>query len=142
MAACCLILQLSSVPLQLLLYLTALYYVFYFLFTLSVLIYKSQVLSYPYESLVTDVSLLFFMAALEAVRLFFGVRGNLLESEGYVVANMCLTGATALLSVYFLVWQSYVLRADVVVNAVLLAAYGLGGVLAFITVARFTSVYS
>ncbi|XP_055780326.1 transmembrane protein 80-like isoform X3 [Salvelinus fontinalis] len=102
---------LSSVPLQLLLYLTALYYVLYFLSTLCMIIYKS-------------------------------VRGNLQETEGYMWANLAMTVATALLSVYFLVWQLYVMQADVIINAVLLSVYGLGGVLGLATLARFTSVYS
>lgn len=67
-----------------------------------------------------------------------GMKGNLKEAEGYVVANLAMTGATVLLSVYFLAWQSYVLRADVIINGVLLVVYGMGAVLAFITVARFT----
>uniref|UniRef100_A0A4W5NM83 Transmembrane protein 80 n=1 Tax=Hucho hucho TaxID=62062 RepID=A0A4W5NM83_9TELE len=61
---------LSSVPLQLLLYLTALYYVFYFLSTLCMIICKSRVLSYPDDLLTQDVGLLFFMAGLELLRLY------------------------------------------------------------------------
>ena len=67
-----------------------------------------------------------------------GVSGNLKETEGHVVGSLLLTGTSMLLSVYFLAWQSYVLRADLILNAVLLGVYSLGGVLAFITVARFT----
>ncbi|XP_056138573.1 transmembrane protein 80-like [Lampris incognitus] len=102
------------------------------------IIYKSHVLSYPDDRLALDVGLLLLMAALEVIRLFFGVKGNLKEAGGYIVANLVLTGTTTLLSVYFLAWQSYVLRADVIINAVLLVAYGMGAVLSFITVARFT----
>ncbi|KAM3869953.1 transmembrane protein 80-like [Diretmus argenteus] len=134
--------KLSSVPFQMLLYLTTIYFVLYFLSTLSMIIYKSQVLSYPDENLALDLALLFLMAALEVLRFFAGVKGNINEVGGYVVGNLVLTGTTVLLSVYFLTWQSYVLRADVIINSVLLVAYGVGGVLAFITVARFTSVYS
>ncbi|XP_071261284.1 transmembrane protein 80-like isoform X2 [Salvelinus alpinus] len=131
---------LSSVPLQLLLYLTALYYVLYFLSTLCMIIYKSRVMSYPDDLLTQDVGLLFFMACLELLRLYCGVRGNLQETEGYMWANLAMTVATALLSVYFLVWQLYVMHADVIINAVLLSVYGLGGVLGLATLARFTSV--
>ncbi|KAG7255937.1 hypothetical protein CRUP_003708 [Coryphaenoides rupestris] len=125
----------SSIPFQLLLYLSGVLFVFYFLCTLSMIVYKSHVLSYPEESLACDLGLLLLMAALEALR----VTGNLKEVEGYVVVNLVLTGATMLLAVYFLAWQSYVLRADLIINAVLLTSYSLAGVLAFVTVARFTS---
>ena len=70
------------------------------------------------------------------------MRGNLQEREGYVGINMVLTVPTVMLSVYFLIWQTYVLRADVIVNALLLSMYGLGGLLAFITLARFTRLES
>ncbi|XP_062316708.1 transmembrane protein 216 isoform X1 [Osmerus eperlanus] len=133
---------LSSAPLQLLLYLTGVYYVFYFLSTLGMLIYKSRVLSYPGDNLTLEVCLLFLMAGLEMLRLYSGMRGNLQEREGYVGINMVLTVPTVMLSVYFLIWQTYVLRADVIVNALLLSMYGLGGLLAFITLARFTSAYT
>ncbi|XP_069037953.1 transmembrane protein 80-like [Lepisosteus oculatus] len=64
--------QLSSVPLQVLFYLTGLYFAFYCLCTLLMVIYKSQVLSYPDRDLALDLALLFLMAVLEAVRLYWG----------------------------------------------------------------------
>lgn len=65
-----------------------------------------------------------------------GVKGNLTENEGYIIGNLILTGASILLTVYFLVWQTYVMRADVIISSILLALYGLGGLLAFSTLAR------
>ncbi|KAI1895929.1 hypothetical protein AGOR_G00111830 [Albula goreensis] len=133
---------LSSVPLQLLLYLSAIYFLFYFLSTLCMIIYKSQVLSYPDGNLTLDLCLLLLMAALELLRLYWGVRGNLQESEKFVGGSLALTGVTVLLSVYFLLWQSYVLRADVIINAVLLGLHLLAALMGLIALARFTSAYS
>ncbi|KAK3558293.1 hypothetical protein QTP86_014686, partial [Hemibagrus guttatus] len=137
--------QFSSVLLQILLYLSAFYSLFYFLSSLCMIIYKSQMLSYPDKYLALDVCLLLLMAAFEILRIYWaislsssGVRGNLQESERYVGASLLLTGATLLLAVYFLVWQSYVLRADVIINAILLCIYGLSGVAGFGVLARFT----
>ncbi|XP_044050464.1 transmembrane protein 80-like isoform X2 [Siniperca chuatsi] len=132
---------LSSVTFQLLLKLTTIYFVFYFLFTLGLIIRKSLVLSYPVDAVVCDVSLLFLLAALEFLHFFCGVKGNLTESEGYILANLIVTGTTILLTVYFLVWQTYVMWADVFISSVLLVVYGLDGVLAFSTLARLASVY-
>ncbi|CAM4584397.1 unnamed protein product [Caretta caretta] len=64
--------QLSSVPLQILFYLNGFYYIFYFLATLLMIIYKSQVFSYPDNYLGLDLALLFIMATLEAIRLYLG----------------------------------------------------------------------
>ncbi|KAM7414689.1 hypothetical protein PAMA_019482 [Pampus argenteus] len=133
---------LSSVTFQFLLKLTAVYFVCYFLFTLSLIIRKSLVLSYPVDALVSDVSLLFLLAALEFLLFYCGVKGNLTESEGYILANLIVTAVTILLTVYFLVWQTYVMWADVIISSVLLVVYGLNGGLAFSTLARITSVYS
>ncbi|XP_026031538.1 transmembrane protein 80 [Astatotilapia calliptera] len=133
---------LSSVTLQLLLHVTAAYFVFYFLFTLGLIIKKSLVLSYPSDALVCDIFLLFLLAALEFLHFSIGVKGNLTESETYVFGNLLLTGATILLTVYFLVWQSYVMRADVIISSVSLGLYGLDGVLAFSTLTRFARVHS
>ncbi|KAM7396809.1 hypothetical protein PAMP_019820 [Pampus punctatissimus] len=69
-----------------------------------------------------------------------GVKGNLTESEGYILANLIVTAVTILLTVYFLVWQTYVMWADVIISSVLLVVYGLNEVLAFSTLARITSL--
>ncbi|XP_062277544.1 LOW QUALITY PROTEIN: transmembrane protein 80-like [Scomber scombrus] len=134
--------QLPSVTLQVLLKLTTVYFVFYFLFTLSLIIRKSLVLSYPVEALASDVSALFLLAALEFLHFFCGVKGNLTESESYLLINLIVTVTTIVLTVYFLVWQTYVMWVDVVISSVLLVVYGLNGILAFSTFARITSVYS
>ncbi|XP_074488840.1 LOW QUALITY PROTEIN: transmembrane protein 80-like [Sebastes fasciatus] len=134
--------QLSSVTLQLLLKLTAVYFVFYFLFTLGLIIRKSLVLSYPADALICDVSLLFLLAALQFLHLFCGVKGDLTESEGYILANLIVTATALPLTVYFLLWQTYVLLADVILSSVLLVVYGVDGFVALSTLARLASVYS
>ncbi|XP_070828836.1 transmembrane protein 80-like [Chaetodon trifascialis] len=133
---------LSSVTFQLLLKLTSIYFVFYFLFTLGLIIRKSLVLSYPADHLVCDVGLLFLLAALDVLHFFCGVKGNLSESQGHILANLILTGTTILLTVYFLLWQTYVMRADIIISSVLLVVYSLDGALAFSALARLASVYS
>ncbi|XP_026562416.1 transmembrane protein 80 [Pseudonaja textilis] len=130
---------LSSVPLQILFFLDGIYYVFYFLATLLMIIYKSQIFTYPYNLLTLDLILLFFMALLEATRLYFGTKGNLTEEEVPLGISLGVTIGSVLLSVYFLVWQTYILRADVIINGVLLVAYGLEGILQIIAIAAFVS---
>ncbi|XP_026524009.1 transmembrane protein 80 [Notechis scutatus] len=130
---------LSSVPLQILFFLDGIYYVFYFLAALLMIIYKSQIFTYPYNLLTLDLILLFFMALLEAIRLYFGTKGNLTEEEAPLGISLGVTIGSVLLSVYFLVWQTYILRADVIINGVLLVAYGLEGILQIIAIAAFVS---
>nr|XP_033784421.1 transmembrane protein 80 isoform X2 [Geotrypetes seraphini] len=130
---------LSSVPLQILFYFNIVYYIFYFLATLLMIIYKSQVFSYPDANLALDLALLFIMVILEAVRLYLGVKGNLTEEELPLGISLALTVANVILSVYFLVWETYVLRADVIINALLLIFYGLEGILDIFSIAAFVS---
>lgn len=59
-----------------------------------------------------------------------GVKGNLSDSQGYIVALLVATASTILLTVYFLVWQTYVMRVDVIISSILLVAFGLDGLLA------------
>ncbi|KAM6466635.1 transmembrane protein 80 [Liasis olivaceus] len=130
---------LSSVSLQILFCLGAIYYIFYFLAVLLMIIYKSQVFTYPNNLLTLDLVLLFFMALLEAIRLYFGTKGNLTEEEAPLGISLGITVGNVILSVYFLVWQTYILRADVIINVVLLVAYGLEGILEIIAIAAFVS---
>ncbi|OXB56115.1 hypothetical protein ASZ78_011699 [Callipepla squamata] len=127
--------QLSSIPLQLLFYINQFYYIFYFTVTLTMIAYKSHVFSYPDQFLTPDLALLCIMAALEALRLYLGSRGNLAEDEGPLGLSLAITIGSILLSVYFLVWQTYVLKLDVIMNSVLLLMYGLESVLQVSTIA-------
>lgn len=48
-----------------------------------------------------------------------------------------ITVGSMILSVYFLTWQTYVLKADVIINTVLLFIYGLESVLQVLSIAAF-----
>ncbi|XP_068117410.1 transmembrane protein 80 isoform X1 [Hyperolius riggenbachi] len=130
-------LVLSSVPLQILLYINIMYYVFYFLASLLMIIYKSQVFSYPDSNLALDLGLLFLMAIIESVRLYLGMMGNLTEEQLPLGSSLFFTVGNVLLSVYFLVWETYILRADLIINGILLVFYGLEVVLEIFTIAAF-----
>ncbi|XP_010011076.1 PREDICTED: transmembrane protein 80, partial [Nestor notabilis] len=129
--------QMSSVPLQLLFYVNGVYFIFYFLATLAMVLYKSQVFSYPDDFLTLDLTLLFVMAIVEVLRLYLGARGNLTEEEGPLGLSLVMTVGSVFLAVYFLVWQTYVLKADVILNAVLLLSYGMESILKVSAIAAF-----
>nr|XP_004654227.2 transmembrane protein 80 [Jaculus jaculus]XP_044998285.1 transmembrane protein 80 [Jaculus jaculus] len=128
---------LSSVPLQMLLQLSRLYYSLYFLVTLLMIAYKSQVFSYPYNYLVLDLALLLLMGIVEAARLYLGTKGNLTEAEAPLAISLALTAGSGLLAAYFLLWQTLVLWMDSVLSAVLLVLHGLEAVLQVVVIAAF-----
>ncbi|XP_051884789.1 transmembrane protein 80-like isoform X3 [Pristis pectinata] len=133
---------LSSIPLQMIYNFNIFYYVFYFLATFLMVIYKSQVFSFPDGNLALDLILLILMVILEVIRLYHGFKGNLTEEVVPIVINLVLTIGSMLLSLYYLLWQTYVLKADVIINAILLAIYGLEEVLDVIAVSTFARIYT
>ena len=68
-----------------------------------------------------------------------GTTGNLMEAEVPLAASLVLTVGSALLSAYFLLWQTLVLRADSALGAPLLALHGLEAVLQVVAIAAFVS---
>ncbi|XP_072375109.1 transmembrane protein 80-like [Scyliorhinus torazame] len=133
---------LSSIPLQIVYYFNVFYYSFYFLATLLMVIYKSQVFSFPDGNLALDLILLILMVILEMIRLYLGFKGNLIEEAIPIVTSLVLTIGSLLLCLYFLFWQTYVLKADVIINAILLVTYGLEGILDIIAVSAFARFYT
>ncbi|KAM5247153.1 transmembrane protein 80 [Ctenodactylus gundi] len=118
-------------------YLSGLYYTLYFLVTFLMIIYKSQVFSYPHDCLVLDVALLFLMGILEAVRLYLGTKGNLTEAGVPLATSLALTVGGSFFSFHFLLWQTLVLWADLVLSASLLVLHGLEATLQLVALAAF-----
>ncbi|KAM4667419.1 transmembrane protein 80 [Amazona ochrocephala] len=68
-----------------------------------------------------------------------GVRGNLTEEESLLGLSLVMTVGSTFLAVYFIVWQTYVLKTDIILNTVLLVLYGMESILKVSTIAAFTS---
>ncbi|XP_059008444.1 transmembrane protein 80 isoform X8 [Mustela lutreola] len=126
-------------PSLLLLYLSGACWALHLLATLLMILYKSQVFSYPNPYLVLDLTLLLLMGALEVTRLYLGTKGNLTEAEVPLAISLVLTAGGALLSTYFLLWQTLVLWADCILSTTLLALHGLEAVLQLVAIAAFVS---
>lgn len=62
-----------------------------------------------------------------------------MEAEVPLAASLVLTVGSALLSAYFLLWQTLVLRVDSALGAPLLALHGLEAVLQVVAIAAFVS---
>ncbi|XP_053418754.1 transmembrane protein 80 isoform X4 [Nycticebus coucang] len=118
-------------------YLSGMYYALYFLATLLMIVYKSQVFSYPSAYLARDLILLFVMGILEGIRLYLGTKGNLTEAEGPLAASLALTVGSALLSAHFLLWQTLVLWVDLALSTVLLVLHSLEAALQVVAIAAF-----
>ncbi|KAM9015673.1 transmembrane protein 80 [Ara ararauna] len=100
---------------------------------------RGQAFSYPEDFLSVDLTLLVIMAIAEVLRLYLGVRGNLTEEEGLLGLSLVMTVGSVFLAVYFLVWQTYVLKTDIILNTVLLLLYGIESILKVSAIAAFIS---
>ncbi|KAJ8315020.1 hypothetical protein KUTeg_007170 [Tegillarca granosa] len=129
----------SSLPYQVLLYINAWYFGFFFLCEILIFIFKGETLPYAENVLPAEVILVFILAGIEALRIFFAQKGNLTERIPGVVVSILLSIPAILGAIFLLLWQTYVLRIDVILAAIQLAFLGLElifGIISIITFAR------
>ncbi|XP_077640454.1 transmembrane protein 216 isoform X1 [Lonchura striata] len=130
----------SSAPLQVLLFLNGWYCATYFLLEAFVFVYKVLLLPYPVYNLVLDVVLLLLYLGIEATRIFFGSKGNLCQRKVPLSLSLALTVPAAVLAVYYLLLQTYSLRLEAFLSAILLLFYGLELLLGFLALLSFSSM--
>ncbi|KAM9357222.1 transmembrane protein 216 isoform 1-T1 [Symphorus nematophorus] len=130
--------QLSSTPLQVLLYLNSWYFAAFYLAEILMFIYKGILLPYPSDNLVLDVVLLLLFLGLETLRIFYGWKGNLCERSLASCVSLFILFPCTALAVYYLLLQTFVLRLEFLLSAVLLAFYGLEFLLGLLSVSTFS----
>ncbi|KAK3098595.1 hypothetical protein FSP39_021085 [Pinctada imbricata] len=98
-----------------------------------------ETLPYPQNVLPAEIILLFILTGIEALRIFFAIKGNLTERGIGVFVSLLLSIPACLGAVFLLLWQTYVLRVDVILAAIQLAFIGfelIFGLISIITFAR------
>ncbi|KAI4874750.1 hypothetical protein NFI96_028368 [Prochilodus magdalenae] len=130
-------------PLQVLLYLNSWYFAAFFVAEVLMFVYKGVLLPYPQANLILDIVLLLLYAGLETLRLFYGWKGNLCERSLTLSVSVFVLVPCTVLSVYYLLLQTFVLRLEFILNAVLLCFYGLELILGLMTISSFSraSIY-
>ncbi|XP_043982785.1 transmembrane protein 216 isoform X1 [Gambusia affinis] len=131
---------LSSTPLQVLLYLNSWYFSAFYLAEILMFIYKGILLPYPADNLVLDVVLLLLFLALETLRIFYGWKGNLCERSLSSCVSLFILFPCTALAVYYLLLQTFVLRLEFILSAVLLCFYGLEFLICIISISAFSSL--
>ncbi|KAL2077236.1 hypothetical protein ACEWY4_026740 [Coilia grayii] len=132
----------DAVP-MVLLYLNSWYFATFFIAECLMFIYKGVTLPYPSQNLILDVVLLFLYLGLEILRLFYGWKGNLCERGLAMSVSIGVLVPCTVLSVYYLLLQTFVLRLEFILNAILLCFYGLELILGIMCMTTFSrsSVY-
>ncbi|XP_048401167.1 transmembrane protein 216-like isoform X3 [Stegostoma tigrinum] len=132
--------QLSLTPLEVLLFLNTWYYAVYFVAEILLFIYKSQLLPYTSANLTLDLVMLFLYLGVEIMRIFFGSKGNLCQRKVPLTISLLLVGPSTIMAVYYMLLQTYVLKLEVTINAILLVFYVFELVLYIVGLISFSSV--
>ncbi|XP_041930904.1 transmembrane protein 216 isoform X1 [Alosa sapidissima] len=134
---------LSSTPLQVLLYLNSWYFAVFFVAECLMFVYKGVMLPYPSPNLILDIVLLLLFLGVEILRLFYGWKGNLCEHKLAMSVSVAVLVPCTALCVYYLLLQTFVLRLEFILNAILLCFYGFELILGIMCISTFSwsSVY-
>ncbi|XP_071113905.1 transmembrane protein 216-like [Haliotis cracherodii] len=127
----------SSLPYQILLYLNGWYFAFFFIAEILIYVFKGETLQYATNTLAAEVILVFLLAGVEALRLFFGQKGNLTEQTVGVIVCVLLSIPALFGALFIILWQTYVLRVEVILAAIQLALIGLELIFSIISIITF-----
>ncbi|XP_069079360.1 transmembrane protein 216 isoform X2 [Pleurodeles waltl] len=130
--------HLPSLTNKVLLFLNGWYYATYFVMEILMFAYKGLLLPYPTANLTLDLVMLFLYLAIEVIRIFFGSKGNLTQRKLPVVISVSLTFPAAMMALYYLLLQTYVLRLEAVMNVILLIFYALEVLLDIVALVSFS----
>ncbi|XP_003737943.1 transmembrane protein 216-like [Galendromus occidentalis] len=129
--------MLSSLPLAILLHYGRIVYFLFAASELAIFIFKGVRLPYPPNNFLTEISLLVFQTPLEVIRLKLGERGNLAEQALPLLLSCFLACPAILAALYYALWQTFVLRFDVVLASILICFQGSQSILALATAVSF-----
>ena len=110
----------STLPLQILLYFHPYFWLLFYLVAVVCLIYKAVAFPYPSSILGAEATTLSFLAVIDLGRMALGHKGNLTQARLPLLLFLLLCAPVLLGHVYFLSFQTYVMRLDAVINVIAL----------------------
>ena len=99
--------KLSSLSLQICLYLNKYFRFYYLTMNIILMTYKGYKYNYPPSALVYEWLILFAIQILDFVRVAIADRGNKLEQRSLLICSICLSTSSLLGYVFFLYLQTY-----------------------------------
>ena len=152
----------SSLPLQVLLYLNQWYLLFWIIVEALCFVFKGQTLPFASSVLGGEIALFIILFFVDLFRIYFGTKGNLTERNvgiliSIIISIPCIGGLCIQIVkvkmnyhiikvsfffvfkgfLYFLLWQHYVLRIELIINAIQLVFLALEVVLKIIALIVF-----
>eukprot|EP00277_Geminigera_cryophila_P011701 CAMPEP_0179440154 /NCGR_PEP_ID=MMETSP0799-20121207/23742_1 /TAXON_ID=46947 /ORGANISM="Geminigera cryophila, Strain CCMP2564" /LENGTH=142 /DNA_ID=CAMNT_0021223197 /DNA_START=178 /DNA_END=606 /DNA_ORIENTATION=+ len=128
----------ASLPLQILIFFNGVWLAIFWAVCLGVFIWKGIELPYPGGRLAGEVILLFAHALVESCRLLIGSKGNKTEHKVLVILFIVLSIPSALVNIFYIEFQTYVLRLDLILNTVCLLFIGLEILVGIFAIVRFS----
>lgn len=130
----------SSLTYEILMYLNSFYFGMFAVCELSMWLFKFANVPSPGASqTLMEFALLFFLIITESGRIYLGRKGNLTERVLPILIGIVLTIPSSLATLYFLLWQSYVLRLEMIlcsIQLVLLASEMIIAIMCLIAIYR------
>ncbi|XP_070167067.1 transmembrane protein 216 [Polyergus mexicanus] len=109
----------SSLTYEILMYLNSFYFGMFAVCELGMGLFKAANLPSPGTSkTLTEFALLLFLMVTESGRIYLGRKGNLTERGIPILIGIVLTVPSMLATLYFLLWQSRVLRLEVILCSI------------------------
>jgi len=127
----------ARVELAFILYFAKIYTVLFTLMELGLFIYKVLSLTYSTSQIVIDVLLIACFFTIDLGRISVAQSGNKTALRGPVGVSIALTVATVFCSLYFYLWQTYVLHIDQTMITIYWALTGLGILMKFVALSGF-----
>ncbi|XP_068701595.1 transmembrane protein 216-like [Montipora capricornis] len=121
------VVELSSLPLQIFLFLNIYYAIIFCIAELLLYVYKGVLLPYPDTgvTLGIEIFVILLLAFFEGVRLFLGYKGNLAERTLSLGLSLVLGIPVLFIDLFILLWQTYVLRIEAILVGIALVFLGL-----------------
>ena len=111
------------------------YGILYFIIEELLFVYKCHFFDFPNVAAGSEITCLIFYLFIQLGRIYFGSMGNRVEASMFVILSIAYSIGTLYTYLHFLLWQTYVLRIELITNGVGLALWLveiLFGLLAFI----------
>jgi transmembrane protein 216 len=115
----------SSLPLQMAVYFNFHYAPFFFILNICLFVYKAVRYYYPGRFLGWELTTIFLYIFIEEVRLMMLSKGNKTSTLRPLLISLLLAVPIIILHAYYLAAQTYVLRVDIVINAIAFVFLGI-----------------
>lgn len=117
--------MITTLVLQICLYFSGIYLVVFAVAEFSIQTYKWLVLPYATGTLISELVLFLLLLVVESLRIQLGKRGNLTNQTVPLVASLLLIAPSLLAVLHCLLWQSYVLRVEIIACGVQIGIHSL-----------------